>query len=134
MLIGGPPSSLSFVSGNPDVSSTFNAGQRDTRVRARVVAVHPSRHHDVGEQKINWLALEDFEGRVAVFRLKHAIAEIIELAHDDAAQALVVFDRQNGFVAAFLATPPLSRLRPQLTWRAADRAGKSCRGRPRCRH
>src|SRR5438477_11043844 len=66
----------------------------------QLAAVDAAWHHDVGQEQIDALPIQQFETCRRIPRCEYPVAELAELARNDAAQRLVVFDHQNRLASA----------------------------------
>src|SRR6202041_545110 len=78
----------------------FEAGTGGGEARGEFTAAQ-ARHHHVGDEQLNHSGVGggDFQGLHAVGRVEHLIAARHEIFADEFANALFVFDEQNGFGA-----------------------------------
>ena len=108
-------------------------GRARHRSLGKIIAAHAARHHDVSEQQINRLVL-NLEGGGAVRRIEHMVTKFLELPDNNAPQALVVLDSQDGLIALARSRRGQSPAHPRRSWRVADRGGMWCHGPLRYRH
>ena len=95
------------------MNSTFRSGFDLLQFVGELAAVHRARHDHVGEQQIECVArLDDGERLRRIRGFQRDVAQRTQLRQHIVAHQPVVFDHQDGFVAAFdgaAASAPLAR-------------------------